>query len=101
MAQFSKKIRELSRNTPPKWLFLRNRGHFDTWFLGLAYFGGLPLLFKRKLASRRPANIGHADGQAVLPFGAALARAHCVVALGVCGVARALSPRVDLWGPLG
>ncbi len=48
------------------------------------------MLFKRKLASRHPANIGHADGQAVLPFGAALARTHRVVALGVCGVARAL-----------
>ena len=52
------------------------------------------------------ANVRQELGLPKLEFGksidiAALARAHRGVALGVCGVARALSPRVALGGHLG
>ncbi len=47
---------------------------------------------------RHPADVGKSDGQAGLPFGAALARG---IALGVYGLARATPPRVALRGPLG
>ncbi len=50
---------------------------------------------------RHPADVGKSDGQAGLPFGAALARVHRGIALGVYGLARATPPRVALWGPLG
>jgi hypothetical protein len=63
--------------------------------------GVLPLPFKRKLALRHPVYVGDSVGQAGLPFGAALARAHRGIALGVCVIACALLPRVALRGPFG
>ena len=54
---------------------------------------------KRKLALRHPADVGTADGQSGLPFGAALARAHRGIGLGVCGLARTTPTRAALPGP--
>ena len=54
---------------------------------------------KRKLALRHPADVGPADGQSGLPFGAALARAHRGIGLGVCGLARTAPTRAALLGP--
>ncbi len=61
----------------------------------------LLLLIQCKLAQCHPADIDESDGQTGLPFGAALARAHWGIALGVYELACAAPPRVALWGPLG
>ncbi len=68
--------------------------------MGLS-FGAPAFAIQRKLAQRHPADVGESNGQAGLPFGAALARAHWGIALGVYGLARATPLRVALWGPLG
>ena len=53
---------------------------------------------KRELAYRHPADVVPAYGQSGLPFGAALARAHWGISLGVCGLARTTPTRAALLG---
>jgi len=85
----------------PEHLFLRKTWSLWTHAAFGTAFGTPAFAFQRKLAQRHPADVGESDGQAGLPFGTALSRAHRDIALGVYRLARATPPRVALRGPLG
>jgi hypothetical protein len=77
------------------------RSQLVTHGIGDLILDELPPRCQCKLAYCRPADIGNANDQTGLPFGAAIACAHQGLARGVYKLASPTLPRVTLWGPWG